>query len=335
MNEPWNVYPTLTPEQKEKRRIRRSANFCGGILLAMTAVQYLINVLFGVLHGMGAVDLSKTDWGIGFTAYEILNMLLYVLFLPAPAIGVAVLTRSRVHPFPSRAVKPWLLLCLVPAGMAMAILSNVVTNYFMMIMQGIGVPYPTFPDTLQPNTVSLWLNILSTAVLPALSEELIFRGYLQGALRPYGDTVAVVFSALVFGLFHGNILQFPFAFLLGLVFGWLTVQTGSIWPAVLVHFGNNLMSVLLNYFGKRYPEWETAIGDATFIAVAAVGIVAMAALLVNDRGGSARRDVLRPLGNGVSLLSVCSRVGTILTAPALFVAMIVMVLKLLGSMVIV
>lgn len=333
MNEPWNVYPTLTPEQEEKRRIRRSANFCGGVLLAMTAVQYLINVIFGVLHGVGAIDLTLADWGIGFTAYEILNMLLYVLFLPAPAIAVAVLCRCRVSPFPSRPVKPWLLLCLVPAGMAMAVLSNIVTNYFMMVMQSIGVPYPSFPDTLQTTTLSLWLNILSTAVLPALAEEMIFRGYIQGALRPWGDAPAVVLTAFIFGLFHGNILQFPFAFILGLVFGWLTVQSGSIWPAVLLHFGNNLMSVLLDYYGKLYPERDAFFGDATFIIVAAVGVIAMAALLVNDRGGSARRDVLRPMGNGLSPLPVRTRVVTVLTAPAMLISLILMVLQLVSSMV--
>lgn len=333
MNQPWSVYPVLTPEQQEKQDIRRCGNFCGGMILAMTAVQWVISIGLGFVAGLGFLDITKTDWGMGFVGYEILNMLLYMLFLPVPVMVLALLTRSRINPFPSRPVKPWLLLCLIPTGMAMAIVSNVVTNYFMMFMTSLGVPYPEFPDTLLPNTTSLWLNILSTAVLPALVEELIFRGYMQGTLKPYGERMAVILTAFIFGLFHGNILQFPFAFLLGLVMGWMTVQTGSIWPAVLTHFGNNLMSVLLDYFGKVYPKWNLVLGDVVFVIVSAVGVCAMVALLVNDRGGSARQDVLRPLQNGVTTLSVRRRVWTVLTAPAMIAAMVVMVCQLVLSMV--
>lgn len=327
------MYPVLTPQQQEKREIRRSSNFCGGIILAMTAVQTILSLALGLFAGFGVLDVAQTDWGLGFVGYEILNMLLYVLFLPVPVILLALVTRFRVNPLPSRAVKPWLVLCLFPLGMAMAIVSNVITNYFMMFMQALGVPYPQFPDTLLPNTTSLWLNIVATAVLPALAEELVFRGYMQGALKPYGERMAVVLTAFIFGLFHGNILQFPFAFMLGLVMGWMTVQTGSIWPAVITHFGNNLMSVLLEYFGKVYPNWNTVLGDVVFFIIAAAGVCVVAALLVLDRRGSGRTDVFRPLQNGVTTLSVRRRVWTVLTAPAMLIAMIVMVLQLVSSIV--
>ena len=79
---------------------------------------------------------------------------------------------------------------------------------------------------------------------------MIFRGYKLGAFREHGDGLAVVLSAVLFGLFHGNVLQVPFAFILGLALGFLVVLTDSIWPAVLLHFVNNLLSVVLGYLGK-------------------------------------------------------------------------------------
>ena len=176
------------------------------------------------------------------------------------------------------------------------------------------------------------MNVLSTAVLPALAEEMVFRGYFLGALRPHGDGIALVLSAFVFGLFHGNILQFPFAFLLGLVFGFVVVQTGSIWPAVLIHFGNNLMSVLLEYFGDRYPEVADGVFTmAVFTAIAVVGAAATAVLLLQKRG--TRRDIFTPIGNGLSTLSVSARVRTMLLSPALLVALIGMAATLLLGMV--
>lgn len=333
MNEPWRL-PVPTPEQQEKRNIRRSANFCGILVLAMTGVQYFISVILTILMRFGVLDSARPYYGMGNTAYCLLNMLIYVLFLPVPVLGVALITRNRINPFPTRRVKPWLFAALVAAGMGMAILANVVTSYVMTVFTSWGVPYPQFTDTMEATLISLFLNILTTAVLPALVEEMIFRGYLQGALRPYGEGIALVLAALIFGLFHGNVLQFPFAFLLGLMLGWVTVQTGSIWPAVLIHFGNNLMSVLLDYFGKVYPNYgEGTLTMVTFLLVSAVGVSAMGALLITDRGGTARQDVLRPVGNGVSLLSVRRRVFTMLTAPVMIIAMAVMILTLLVSMV--
>jgi membrane protease YdiL (CAAX protease family) len=55
------------------------------------------------------------------------------------------------------------------------------------------------------------------AVLAPISEELLFRGYILRALRPYGKRFAILGSAILFGLFHGNLLQGPYAMLVGLV----------------------------------------------------------------------------------------------------------------------
>ena len=326
MNQPW-TQPGITPAQAEKHRIRRGGNFCGVVLLAMLAAEVLIGIVLGVLVGFGALDASREDYGLGNTGYCLLNMLVYVLFLAVPTLGVAAIARSRVQPFPTRWVAPSLFLCLLLAGMAMAVLSNVIANYCMLFLEGFGVQMPVFTDTVEYTPLSLALNVISTAMLPALIEEMIFRGYLMGTLRPYGDGAALVLSAFIFGLFHGNVLQFPFAFLLGLVLGWLLIQTGSIWPAVALHFGNNLMSVLLSYFAKGYSEeTDAAVTTATFALISAAGIVAIGALLIKDRpGGTGRRDVLRPVGNGASLFSVRRRVGYLLTSPALVLALIAMI----------
>lgn len=327
------VAPVLAEEQAEKKNLRRSANFCGFLILAMLAAQTLISGVLIAAGQFGALDLAADDYGLGNTGYLLLNMLLYLLFLPVPAIAVALISRSRIQPFPARKVRSGLLLCLFFAGMGMAILSNLLSNYLLNILVNLGVPYPHFPSTMELTGTSLILNIISTAVFPALLEEMVFRGYIQTALRPYGEGLAVVMSALIFGLFHGNILQVPFAFLMGLVFGWVMVQTGSIWPCVLLHFGNNLMSTLLEYFSLASPDTEQALIMITFTVVSAVGMIALVALLVRDRGGSAPTEVLRPLYNGVSPLSVPRRFFGILLAPAMLVSMILLLFELAASMV--
>ena len=333
MEQPWEYLPPSSPEQAEKKRVRRSANFVGAVLLAMLGVQLLIGLVLRALISFGVLR-GTNDFGLGNIGYCLLNMLLYVLFLPVPTLAVAGIARSRINPFPVRRVRPWALLALLAAGMAMAVLSNIIASYFMRFVNSFGVPVPDMPDSIQPSLTSLVLNIISTAILPGLIEELIFRVYIMGALRPHGNATALWVSAFLFGLFHGNILQFPFAFLLGLVLGWLTIQTESILPAVILHFGNNLMSVLLSYFGKINVEFtESALLAITFVIIAAAGVVSLSVLLITDRrGGTGRQDLLRPIGNGASPLTAGKRFGFIVSAPAMVVALILMTIELLSSM---
>ena len=89
----------------------------------------------------------------------------------------------------------------------------------------------------QSDTFSMFLY---ASILAPVSEELIFRGYILQTLRPYGKKFAIVLSAFLFGIFHGNLLQTPYAFLMGLVLGYVTVEYHIVW-AVALHVFNNLV----------------------------------------------------------------------------------------------
>ena len=71
-------------------------------------------------------------------------------------------------------------------------------------------------------------------------EELIFRGVIMRGLEPCGKRFAILASAVLFGLFHGNLVQTPYAFLVGLVLGY-TAMEYSIWWAMVLHMVNNLV----------------------------------------------------------------------------------------------
>lgn len=81
---------------------------------------------------------------------------------------------------------------------------------------------------------------LYSAIFAPIAEELLFRGYILRSLRPYGKRFAIFGSAVLFGLFHGNLLQTPYAFLVGLLLGYVTVEYSLTW-AVVLHMFNNLV----------------------------------------------------------------------------------------------
>lgn len=90
------------------------------------------------------------------------------------------------------------------------------------------------------------LGIIAVVIMAPIVEELLFRGAIEGHLlrkwkHPAG---AIVFSSLVFGVVHGNWVQAPFAFVIGLALGWMYYRTGSLFPGILMHFVNNSTAVL-------------------------------------------------------------------------------------------
>ena len=320
------MYGTM---QQEKREVRRSANFVGWLLLALMGGQMIITVLLVLLSWFGIADLSKADYGLGGIGYPLFQMLLYMIYLTLPVVLTALIAGRWENPFPTRRTPRGTYAVAIFGGMTLSVLANMTTSVFVSILTKFGVPYPELPDSMEPTVVSLVLNVISTAVFPAIIEEMVFRGYVLGALRPHGDKVAVIVSAALFGLIHGNILQVPFAFILGLVLGWLVVQTNSIWPAVVLHGVNNLISVVLQWVELHFPDNEL-LTAATFIVLCAAGIVVFSTVLLQNT--SYHRDLLRPMSNGVSQSRVSQRVCWILTAPALVVGGCIWLLALLASM---
>jgi membrane protease YdiL (CAAX protease family) len=96
----------------------------------------------------------------------------------------------------------------------------------------------------------LFINLIVVAIVPAIAEELLFRGALQNffTLCFKNVHVAVLLSAALFSAFHGQIYGFMPRWVLGILLGYLFAYSGSIWPGVLAHFLNNALSLLASYF---------------------------------------------------------------------------------------
>ena len=123
------------------------------------------------------------------------------------------------------------------------------------------------------------LGIIAIVIMAPIVEELLFRGAIEGYLlrkwkHPAG---AIVFSSLVFGLVHGNWVQAPFAFVIGLALGWMYYRTGSLLPGILMHFVNNSTAVLgflitdnpdatmVSEYGPQGAAWMAVAGAAVTV----------------------------------------------------------------------
>ncbi len=108
----------------------------------------------------------------------------------------------------------------------------------------------TMPDGL---TATLLFGVQVCVVTP-LVEECVFRGIIFQSMRRFGDSFALTISAALFALFHGNLVQAPNAFLMGLVIGYFVLYSGSLWVGVIIHAVNNLLSFGMELISAQLPE---------------------------------------------------------------------------------
>ncbi len=141
---------------------------------------------------------------------------------------------------------------------------------------------------------SLYLNLFALAVTPALCEEVFFRGYIQRQLeRGLGVGAAIVVTGIVFGFFHMRLSQVIALSLLGVYLGYVTWRTGSLWPAILIHFANNGLALLVSGYVEAHPE----LGVESFDTMAVpLYIVIPALLLFGLAVKSMNRDAALRLG---------------------------------------
>ena len=117
-------------------------------------------------------------------------------------------------------------------------------------------------------------NLLILAILPALGEELIFRGILQPGLTSIlrNRHLAIVVTALLFSAMHMQFYGFLPRFLLGLLFGYFFLWTKNIWTAIWAHFLNNATAVIMAFLADRkitsidYEKFGQTSG--TFVVIA-------------------------------------------------------------------
>ncbi len=125
---------------------------------------------------------------------------------------------------------------------------------------------------------SVWLMLVTVGIAAPMAEELIFRGLLFQRMKDWVKPwFAVVFSAVLFGLYHGNVVQFIYAFIMGMVFALVYKRTGILWTAIVAHLAANFWSML----GYGVIEMLTAgSAAASWIVLILSGILFVALTIV-------------------------------------------------------
>ena len=236
-----------------------------GVRIFLFLVILLISTLIGI--ALSAIFVFAGDTGIkigqGITSF--------FMFAVPPIVYYFITRKERpMQVLGFQKVKsPWWFYILI--GVALMFVSLPVTNQLTAWNEGMSLGksltwledwIKSLEDTakvttekmLNVNTIGgLLLNLVIVALIPAIGEEMTFRGVLQQALtrKMKNPHVAIILSAAIFSFIHFQFYGFLPRMFLGILLGYMFYITGSLWTSMLMHFLNNGTAVVLYYLNNK------------------------------------------------------------------------------------
>lgn len=274
--------------KEEKHEIRMISLCMSAAIMAFLIIQ---NIFALALYSLGISDLATSNPVFQY-AFNVIAGSVCSVALP---FGIAALINKRKYKYsivPSKRIKPSKCALWVGFGMICCIGANYAVSILMILCESIGIKL-TQSEMLEPDSVfSCIMFVVAVAVVPAICEEFAMRCCSLQLLRNYGKGFAVFSVSIVFGILHGNVIQFVFAFLIGLVLGFVTIKTDSIVPAILIHAFNNGMSAvqsIVNYAAGEDAADYAVIGLYIFWLI--FGVISGICLLIKGEFKSKVKEV--------------------------------------------
>ncbi|MEG1445753.1 MAG: CPBP family intramembrane glutamic endopeptidase [Ruthenibacterium sp.] len=133
----------------------------------------------------------------------------------------------------------WLFL---PVFLGLGVLTNIGTSLLQKLLEKYTAYQMPVPAILPKGGFALFVTFLAMCAVPAVLEEMLCRGAMQGILRRWGVWFSIVVSGTIFTLLHGDIAQMPGIFVLSLFLGLAAYATNSLLPGMVLHFANNAVA---------------------------------------------------------------------------------------------
>ena len=266
-----------------------------------TGKRVLIFLIILLISSLFGVAISAAFMLAGDTGMKIAQGLSSIFIFVVPPIIHYNITRKR-HPIQSlgfrKPANPWWLLLI---GVALMFISMPVTNqltrwneaiHFGGVFEKLEAYLKMLEETatattekmLKVDTIGgLLLNLFVIALIPAVGEELTFRGVLQQGLnRKMNPHAAIILSAAIFSFIHFQFFGFLPRMFLGILLGYMFYITSSLWTSIAMHFVNNGTAVVVYYlnhkgiihvdvehFGEAKSAWLVVLSAVVTVALIA------------------------------------------------------------------
>lgn len=235
-----------SPEERESKRQRLKALF-SRVFLALFVYMLISQLLSTVIYTAAFVLMSAEEYA-AFADSSVATVLVSCVSQYAIALPVLVLMLRNTDKAAPRTkdkltAKDFFLLLL--AGEALMFAGNLVGTMLNNVFGAFRGSVPENDVAEIVSEVPIYLIFIVMVVIGPIVEELIFRKLMIDRLSIYGDRMAILFSAVAFGLIHANLYQFFYATLLGILLGYVYTRTGNVKYTMLLHMVINFMGSIM------------------------------------------------------------------------------------------
>ena len=264
----FNMF-VMTKEQYEKKEVKKLGRVSGisflvfeGVMLILSGIVVAIAKIFPI-NGTQIYNILREP-AIGQVQQILFSILLFTL----PFITVYKLFGYRISDLISfKLPKGKRNFYLFLIGISFCSFANIAANMAGQFFDSVGIEYEVDFGDEPLGFFGFMLTFIAMSVVPALVEEFACRGIIMGSFKKQGEAFAIIASSVIFGLMHSNFEQIPFAFLVGLILGYITIKSDTLWVAVAVHFFNNLVPVIYSYVLKDLSVVGQNISYTIFLIV--------------------------------------------------------------------
>lgn len=181
------------------------------------------------------------DWGIWVLSY----VPLYFIAFPIFCLMMKKWIPNQPGVLENKKISSKEIFCWVIVMLGMTYLFNFLTSIVLELIASMRATEVTNPIGTVISSSGLLYNVLFACLVAPIMEEIIFRKMLFDKLGGFGTKFYMIFGGLIFGLFHANFNQFFYAAILGMLFCYLYVRTGSIKLTMGLHVGINTVGSIL------------------------------------------------------------------------------------------
>lgn len=244
----------------KSRGVRGAAGGCAVASLVYLLARGLLTLLVSALMGLAhpGASLAK-PLGFSGVSTALFQLLIGLGAIVLTLVFLLKVTRLKTKDLRIMLPAPWSPGFCLPVFLGVANLANLAGALINRLTGS-----PATSEMLPSGGPELLMQFLALCVMPAIAEELLFRGAFQGLMRPCGSAAAIFAPALLFGVLHLDLAQGLTAFACGVFLGWLAERSGSILPGMLLHLVNNTLAFLTIYL-RYYAPAEVSFGVELFI----------------------------------------------------------------------
>lgn len=259
----------LTREQIEKKEVKKLGRVSGVAFLVFEGIMFLLSGIIVAIVKIFSLNQTQIYNFLSEPAISQVQQILFsILLFTLPFIAVYKLYGYRISDLISFKVpkgKKSFYLFLV--GISFCSFANIAANMAGQFFDNAGIEYEVDFGDEPLGFFGFMLSFIAMSIVPALVEEFACRGIIMGSLKKQGEAFAIIVSSVIFGLMHSNFEQIPFAFLVGLILGYITVKADTIWIAIGVHFFNNFVPVMYSYVLNKMSVTAQNLSYTVFLII--------------------------------------------------------------------